>query len=189
MSAELLQQVAFMVLAGMTVGGAWGVVRARSVFVSALWLILSFIGVAGLYVMLSAPLLAVVQILIYVGAISVLILFAIMLTEDVMGEAKPTAQWPLAAMIVGTLASLLMVVSFTTDWTLTQGTVSAGDAVIEESVAGKLPTAMSVEGAYQIPEQIVMLGRSLMSEHLLSFEVVAVILLVALVGAIVIARD
>ena len=91
MSPLLLQQIAFMVLAAISLGGAWGVIRAHSVFVSALWLILSFVGVAGLYVMLEAGFLAVIQVLVYVGAISVLILFAIMLTEDVMGQAEPAS--------------------------------------------------------------------------------------------------
>ncbi|MCB9176132.1 MAG: NADH-quinone oxidoreductase subunit J [Caldilineae bacterium] len=190
MSPLLLQQIAFMVLAAISLSGAWGVIRAHSVFVSALWLILSFVGVAGLYVMLEAGFLAVIQVLVYVGAISVLILFAIMLTEDVMGQAEPASQWPLAVLIVLPFFGMLAKAAFTADWQLSAGSVAPPEgASISAETAKLVTTAIPAEQGFRLPGQVVMLGRSLMTEHLLAFEVVAVVLLVALVGAIVIARD
>src|SRR3972149_6621316 len=75
--------IAFWVLAVVIIGAALTVVLLKNVFRAALALILCFAGVAGLYITLSADFLAVVQILIYVGGISVLILLAIMLTRDI----------------------------------------------------------------------------------------------------------
>ena len=92
----LFEDVAFWGLAALTVGGSLLVVHVRDVFRAAIFLVLSFLGVAGLYVMLSAEFLAVVQILIYVGAISVLIIFAVMLTRDVSHGNRSTLVQPAA---------------------------------------------------------------------------------------------
>ena len=73
--------VAFAFLAGMTLVSALGVVLSRSVVHSALFMSGSFLGVAGFFVMLNAPVLAALQVLIYVGAVTVLILFGIMFTQ------------------------------------------------------------------------------------------------------------
>ncbi|MFQ5874969.1 MAG: NADH-quinone oxidoreductase subunit J, partial [Dehalococcoidia bacterium] len=105
--------VIFIVLALVSLGGAWGVVSARSVFNSALFLILSFVGVAGLYVLLEAGFLAAVQLLIYVGAIAVLILFAVMLTRGMMTEGSGliNEQWGIAGGIAGLLFAALALLS------------------------------------------------------------------------------
>ena len=86
-------QTVFWVMTLCTIGGALGVVISRNLFHSALYLILSFFGVTGYYVLLSAGFLAVVQLFIYIGAISVLILFAIMSRAGWMGQATPRSQW------------------------------------------------------------------------------------------------
>ncbi len=86
----------FVILTIMTLGGGLGVVSSRSVFHSALFLVLSLVGVVGYYVLLDAGFLAVMQLLIYVGAIAVLILFAIMLSRGLMArrhQSRP--KWPL----------------------------------------------------------------------------------------------
>ena len=72
----------FLVLAGVMLGAALLVVLGRDIIRSGLWLILSFAGLAGIYALLGTPLLAVTQVLVYIGAISVLILFAIMITQS-----------------------------------------------------------------------------------------------------------
>ena len=100
MSQESLIPFVFGFFALLSLGGALGVAMARTIFVSALWLVLSFVGVAGLYLLLGAGFLAVIQVLVYVGAISVLILFAIMLTEDVMGDEQPNNNQVGLALIV-----------------------------------------------------------------------------------------
>ena len=93
--------LSFVVVAAVTLGGALGVVLARTVFASGLFLILSFLGVAGIYVLLEAPFLAATQVLIYVGAVAVLILFAIMLTRRVMTvstqQLRPSSAAPQGA--------------------------------------------------------------------------------------------
>jgi NADH-quinone oxidoreductase subunit J len=113
----MIEQIAFVVIAATMLVSAFGVVAARTVFVSALWLVLSFVGVAGLYVLLGAGFLAMIQLLVYVGAISVLILFVIMLTRDVMGDhPQRNRQWVLAAILALALFGVLAVLGYTTDW-------------------------------------------------------------------------
>ena len=79
----LFQDIVFWLLSVMAVGGALGVVMIPDLFRAALLLIVVFIAVAGFFILLSAEFLAVVQVLIYVGAIAILIIFAVMLTRDV----------------------------------------------------------------------------------------------------------
>ena len=81
---DIFVQIAFWFLTACTLGGGLGVVTSKNLFHSALFLILSLFGVAGYYVLLSAGFLAVVQLLIYVGAIAILILFAIMFSRRIM---------------------------------------------------------------------------------------------------------
>lgn len=160
-----ITQVAFLAVAFLTLIGAVGVVVARSVFISALFLVLSFLGVTGLYVLLEAPFLAGVQLLIYVGAIAVLIIFAIMLTRHVMTHEEPfiNRQWGIGGVIATLLFVILFLVGFRTDW----------------RIATTGPSADTISA----------LGEALLSTYVLPFEVVSVVLLVALIGAIVIARE
>ena len=87
----MLQQILFIVFGVITLGAATMVVTRRNVFHAALFMILSFFGVAGLFVLLEAPFLAAVQLFIYIGAIAILIIFAIMLTPDMMDPNIPGA--------------------------------------------------------------------------------------------------
>ncbi len=195
MTTDIVTQIVFVVLALMTLGGAVGVVVARTVFVGALWLILSFIGVAGMYVLLDAGFLAAIQILIYVGAISVLILFAVMLTHNAMTDGeRPNNQWAMGLLLAMILFGLLGVIGYAADWPLAAGAVAgAGGVAITAEQAASLPAAVRTEAdgavTYAIPDQVTMIGRAFMTEHLLAFEVISLILLIALVGAIVIARE
>ncbi len=162
------EQLIFAVTALVTLGSAVGMVTARSVFVAALWMIAVFGGVATLFILMGAGFLGVVQILIYIGAIAVLILFAIMLTPRVMGDPdapRYNRQWPLVAVMTTGLAAVLTVLVLRTDWPLAQ----EGTPVI---------TGFAVE-----------LGKGFMTTYILPFEVASVLLLVALIGAIVIARE
>ncbi|MFQ5341209.1 MAG: NADH-quinone oxidoreductase subunit J [Anaerolineae bacterium] len=161
----MITQVIFLTIALLTLVGAVGVVVTRSVFVSALFLILSFVGVTGIYVLLGAPFLAGVQLLIYVGAVAVLIIFAVMLTRNVMSEETPflNRQWGIGGFVAVTLFALLALVGFLADWQVSSATPPQ-DVVSE-------------------------LGKALLSTYVLPFEVASVVLLVALIGAIVIARE
>lgn len=158
-------QLIFLVIALLTVGAGFMVVTSRNLFHAALWLVGSFFGVAGLYAMLEAGFLAVAQILIYVGAISTLIIFAIMLSRGMMlgRVVMRNYQWAISAVVAAGLFVLLVVVVLQINWPVTTGPVS--------------PTAIAD------------IGKALVGEYLVPFEVVSVLLLAALMGAIMIARE
>lgn len=197
----MTEMIAFGLVSIVTIGGAIGVIAARNVFVAALWLVLSFLGVAGLYALLGADFLAATQVLIYVGAISVLILFAIMLTHNVMShERANNRQAFLTFIIAGSIVMSLGMLAFRADWPLTWGAGAPTAAVVGASADGVGATAALTDTAGTSPAAdpdsdvgqdaaIVRLGQALMGEHLLAFEVISLVLLVALIGAIVIARD
>ena len=83
-----LDDMAFLALAGVLLGSALLVVVGRDVIRSGLWLVLSFAGLAGVYALLGTTIMAVAQVLVYIGAISVLISFAIMITQSKSGPAR-----------------------------------------------------------------------------------------------------
>lgn len=160
-----VMQVIFLVVAVAAVGSAVGVVTSRNIFYSALLLIGCFFAVAGFYVLLEATFLAAVQVLIYVGAIAVLIIFAVMLTERMMTEKRRTwnEQWWVALLVTVALVAVMLYIVVTANW-------QTSDAAT--------PT-----------DAIVALGQTLLSTYVLPFEVASVILLMALIGAIIIARE
>lgn len=172
-------QIIFLLLAAWILGTALMVVVARNIVHAALWLIASFAGVGGLYLFLQAEFLAVVQILVYVGAVSILILFAIMLTRHITGtgEVVRYARWWVGLLVAVTLLAALLVPALVAhDWT--------------PDVSGSLPRpATSTVSADQTERvaTIVDIGQALVGEYLLAFEVAGIILLIGLVGAIVIA--
>jgi len=199
----MTSQIAFLVLAAITLGAAVGVVLARSVFISALYLVGAFVGVAGLYVLLGAGFLATVQVLVYVGAISVLILFGVMLTRNIMAEEHPNnAQWALALVVAVALFAVLATVAYQTEWPLSAGAVlppAGGTVVLAEGAGGATTGDLDLapgtvagaggETGGAVPGPTVGFGLALMADYLLAFEVAGAILLVALVGAIAIARE
>jgi NADH-quinone oxidoreductase subunit J len=158
-------QVVFIILSIITLGAALAVVTSKNLFHSALFLILSFVGVAGLYILLEAGFLAAVQILIYVGAISILIIFAIMLTRRLMTKdlVQRNAQWGISGLVALLLFAVLGFILLRVNWPVVEA------AVPQESIS--------------------ILGQELMSTYALPFEVASVLLLVALVGSIIIARE
>ncbi len=162
---QVLTYAAFFVMGGIALGGGVLVVSFRNILHAALALMLSFMGVAGIYILLEAEFLAAVQVLIYVGAISVLILFAIMLTRGLMkgAESSENSQWIAAAGITLLLFAALFFVAVGTTWPVT-------------------PSAVKTD---LIPK----IGTELVTTYVLPFEVASLLLLAALVGAIVIARE
>jgi len=161
----MVQTVVFIILSLVTLGAALAVVTSKNLFHSALFLILSFVGVASLYVLLEAPFLAAVQVLVYVGAIAILIVFAIMLTRRLMAKdlVQRNAQWGWSALGAVLLFVALGVILFQVNWPVVEA------AVPEETIS--------------------ILGQDLMGRYLVPFEVASVLLLVALVGSIIIARE
>ncbi len=151
--------VAFWLLAALTVGSALAVVAVRDLIRAVVLLITSFLGVAGLYITLSADFVAVVQVLIYVGAISVLLLFAIILTPRASRDNAETFFRIPGILLAGLVAFTISLISLDTDWT-----------VVERG--GFEETASAI-------------GESLLDKYVLPFEMAAVLLLVAMLGAIV----
>jgi len=157
--------IAFWILAVVAVLSALGVVFLRNVFRAALSLVLCFITIAGLYVTLSADFLAAVQILVYVGAISVLIILAIMMTRDVQ-RGSPSNKMKIPAFVVAAVfLAVLIYTMVNTSWQI------AGEAPLTPTTA-PLAVKLFSEGGFILP-----------------VEIAAVLLLAAILGAIVIARE
>ncbi len=113
-----MQTVMFIVLSAVTLISGALVVTTRSLFRAALWLVLTFFGIAGLFLLLHAEFLAVAQVLIYVGAISTLIIFAIMLSRGVMdpGARRFNEQWGLVAGFSAVFFVLLAAILTRVQW-------------------------------------------------------------------------
>ena len=189
----LFQDIVFWLLSVMAIGGALGVVMVPDLFRAALLLIVVFIAVAGFFVLLSAEFLAVVQVLIYVGAIAILLIFAIMLTRDVQrGNLQNRLQIP-AVVFSALLFSALVAVAVDTQWEFLpdsdQGRVElvqtnsvttlTGEVLIDEGVTG-------TEEQSEVQESG--LADLLIEDFVLPFEAVSVLLLAALIGALVLVR-
>ena len=112
----LFQDIVFWLLSVMAIGGALGVVMVPDLFRAALLLIVVFMSVAGFFILLSAEFLAVVQVLIYVGAIAILLIFAIMLTRDVQRGNLPNRLQIPAVVFSALLLSALVAVAVDTQW-------------------------------------------------------------------------
>ena len=161
---EAAAQAAFYLVAGATLLGAWFAVSARNLFRAALGLALALFGVAVLYLYLEAEFLAVVQLLVYVGAILTLVIFAVMLTQRIADPTVP--RWNRQAVPAFLLA----------------GVIGIGLAGLYLKMQWQLPSAGAA------PVTLPALGRTILGSYLLPFELLSILLLGALVGAIVIAR-
>lgn len=163
-------QSIFLFSAAVTVAAAIMVVTSRHLVHAALWLVLALAGVAILFVLLDAGFLAAVQVVIYIGAIAILIIFAVMLTRREMRDHGPQHQrgWPWALLASGALLAGLLV-------------------LVTQTPALRTASPLPVPDAEAVLED---LGRSLVDvdRYVLPFEVASVLLLAALIGAILIAR-
>ncbi len=162
-------QILFFALAVTAIAAGVGVVWSRSPINSALWLILNLFCIAGLYLTLNAQFIAVIQILVYAGAIMVLFLFVIMLLN--LSEMPSVTRFTIARLfgfflVMGVLALLTYA-------------VAAGLDVLPERI---VPAAAAVSGSPST------LARSLFTEYALPFEIIGILLLAATVGAVIIAK-
>lgn len=172
----MVQQIVFIVISFLTLLMGWIVVTNRNLFRAALALMGSFLGVAGLYVLLDAGFIAAAQLLVYIGAISILVIFAIMMTRRLMQteETPFNSQW-----VLGGITSLVLfgIIAYVTlqVWPWEPG---------EQAFAA----APDVPGPV-IEESVLQLGTALVSveQYVLPFELASVLLLAALIGAIVVA--
>ena len=160
------QNIAFYVIAAVMVVAAIRVVTATNLVHAALWLVMVLSGVAAQYILLAAEFVAITQVLVYVGAIVVLFLFGIMLTRAKTGRDEDLDN-PLPAKIgAGAIGVLLFGVMAYSLWDAWRGD-EFGDMVVQRT--GQVSDAI-------------------FSTYLVPFEVVSVLLLAALIGAIVLAR-
>ena len=165
--AQGVQIVSFGILAVMMLVTALGVVLLSNIVHSAFLLAGVFLSISGLYILLNADFVAAAQILIYVGAVNVLILFAIMLVnkrEDFSELPKRWLRQGATAIVCVGLFALLGTVVLVTPWSLN----TTSPAVVENTV--------------------IALGEHFFSDYLLPFELASVLLLMAMVGAIILAR-
>ncbi len=166
------QTIAFFIFSVLTLGGAIGVVASRNLIHGALFLIVSLFGGAGFFVLLSAPFIAVVQVMVYIGAIAILIIFAVMLTRSMTSMRELfNRQWWLSAVVGALLFALLTVAVILPVWG-ENGTQSSQPVSDEVATTQDLGVAL-VDG----------------SQYVLPFEVASLLLTGAMIGAIVIARD
>lgn len=161
--------IAFWIISGLTVLGALMAVTLRNLVHCVLSLILFFLGIAAHYFLLRADFIGAVQILIYIGAVAVLILFAIMLTRNVTGTEGPRevlgVKWWAGSIIAGVMAAMLC-------W------AAQGDALSKALPAGD-----------QTHISIAAIGQGFIGDWIVPFEIMAVLLTAALIGAVVIALE
>ncbi len=164
--ADGVQLVSFLVLAAMMIGAALGVVLLSNIVYSAFLLGLVFISMSGMYILLNAGFVAAAQILIYVGAVNVLILFGIMLVnkrEDFVPIKNAWVNQVATAVVCLGLFALLSTMVLATPWAISSATPIGDMAIVE-------------------------IGKHFFSDYLLPFELASVLLLMAMIGAIVLAR-
>lgn len=158
--------ILFYAAAALTVLGAWAIVFSQSIVRMAVYLLVTLVGVAGLYFMMSAELLAAVQLIVYAGGTLILIVFGVMLTSRSVLDRAKVPGWELGvACLIGLVISALLIFSM---------------------IKSPLPAAKepAVEG-YATVEAV---GMGLLSRYMVPFETAAVLLLVVMVGAAYIAR-
>ena len=154
--------IMFCIAGALTLGGALGVVVARNIVYAALSLLVALMGVAGVFLLVFAEFLALVQVLIYGGGIIIVILFALMLTRiQDFEHLSDNRQWPVAAVISTTVFGLIAA------------------SILSTNVHTTQRQGISVEA----------LGNSLFVQWAIPFEVASLVLLVALIGAVVLVRS
>ncbi len=164
------EQIIFIIVAVVTLAAGISVVTSRNLIHSALWLILALFGIAIFYVLLDAGFFAVIQVIIYIGAIAILFIFAAMLTRKVMQDTGPQANpnWWLGALIAILLFAGIVLVLI--NW---QGFTSTAPEL--SNSAGR----------------ITQLGVALVSvdQYVLPFELASILLVAGMIGAIFVAGE
>ena len=164
LSPATVATVAFLMVVALTIVGALIAVAARNIFHNVLGLAASLLGVSGLFLYLNSPFVALMQILIYVGAICIAIMFAVMLSEPQYLPRPPRNPLKIQAAIAGALAVFIFLGLLLKKTTFTPALERSTDWSIET------------------------LGHFLLTKYSLIFELISLLLLVAMLGAIVTAR-
>ena len=189
----LFQDIVFWILTVMAVGASLGVVLVQDLFRAALLLVVVFMAVAGFFVLLSAEFLAVVQVLIYVGAIAILIIFAVMLTRDVQRGNLPNRLQIPAVVFASLLLVALVTVAIDTKWDFLPTEEQARVDLVQTSAVTTLTGDVLTESGITSPEdqdqvQSAGLADLLIRDYVLPFEAVSVLLLAALIGGLALVR-
>ena len=163
------QAIAFGFFTILTLGGALGVALNKNLVRGAVWLIVSLFGMAGLFVLLSAPFLAAVQVLVYIGAIGILFTFAVMLTRSMTNLTdRFTDQWWLGGIVSALFFAFLLI-----------GVIAPVWGSLDPSVVSPLVATTTDLGVALVDG----------NQYVLPFEVASLLLTAAMIGAIVIARQ
>ena len=177
-----LGQMVFFPVAGLAVIASIMMITRRDAVHSALWLVVTFFQLAIMYVMLGAEFLAVLQVLVYTGAILVLFLFVIMLLNLREGPklggvhiAQTIAAWPVGLLLAVELGAVIL-------FSRVPNEAHLGDLIGTQTVVWSAEQVLAVGGNVQA------LGQTLYTQFLFPFEVASLILLMAVLGAIVLAR-
>lgn len=165
-----MNPILFYCVAAVVLLAAIGVVRSSNIFHAGLSLALSFFGVAAIYVMLDAHFIAAVQVLIYVGAIAVIVMFAVMLTQHISDREKgpPFTRQISTLFAVTIFAAICLTAINAQNWSSTMGSWTAASYLSVKQIG------------------MLFLGRD-KDHYMLPFEIVGLLLLMALVGAVMVA--
>lgn len=157
----------FLAFALLTLAGGLGLLLQRNVVIAALFMVLSFLGIAGLFLLLANPVAAALQVIVYSGAIMVLVLFVIMLlnqhTEEQPAEGRPIQKWLGLAAVLALAAGAVLLV--------------AGSPLLR--------------GAQPLPVEAMTLqrlGKNLFADHFIGFEAAGLLLLAAMIGAVTLVK-
>ncbi len=156
--------IIFYLFAAVTLVSAFLVVTNRNIVHAAFYLLFTFFGVAGIYVMLGADFIAIVQLIVYVGGILILLLFGVMLTNKITSVDIKTGTIHLlpASIVLGLFSGALAAIILNTNWTQVETKTAEGTTAA--------------------------LGNLLINEYALIFELLGILLLIAMVGAASLAR-
>ncbi len=160
----MAETIGFWALAIVLVGSALAVVLSKNLFHSVLWLALALTGTAGVFLLLEAEFLAAVQLLLYAGGIVTIVVFAIVVTERLVGERITQTNRRITAGVVTSLAFVALVVSFISQQPL---------ATARQPLTADLTRT---------------LGESVLTRFVLPFELLGVLMLAAMLGAVYFAR-
>jgi NADH-quinone oxidoreductase subunit J len=165
-----LEMIFFIGLSALTLGSAIGVILSRNSVYSVLFLILTFFAISGHYILMNAQFLAIVNIIVYAGAIMVLFLFVIMLMNlNKDTEPQKSSLIQLAGVISGGCLLLLVVMAFR-------------QAGLEISGANATTTSLSNIGLIKV------LGKKLFTDYVFPFEISSVLFLSAMIGTVVLGK-
>ena len=205
MEVSALTTVAFWAVSAMILGLAIIVVTQRDVFRAAIALAGSFMGVGILYFVLSAEFVGVVQILVYVGAISVLMAFAVMFIQDIAAGSRPSQGRVVGGVVALLVFTALAFTAYNTEWSsmdelpveaqiaLTEGYAEVGTGADVHVVSlDDLPEDVDIfvdVNAGALVDSTSALGVSLVRKYILAFEIIGLLLVASLIGGLLLMRD